>query len=420
MSSVSATNIVKQFIHKISGLSPEEHGFSHLDFGATVKRATYLDTVPPERRGRWHGRIVPIKDLTDVAGMPSTYGSIHRRSHATQSAELVRTLLTEGAIIPGKTATSELGMTGYTEPVGLPAPHNPLWPGEARTPGGSSGGAAVAVAQGLVDIAHGSDGGGSIRIPAAACGLVGFKPSHTPIGGMLSAQGVLTRSLAETLFAHNVERLARPRTLRIGVIISPLLAHDMSRSDVATEAIRATELAANTLAAAGHDVIDLDPGALDAAGLFGSFRRVFSAKVSRAEAPSSDIVEWFRDNAHSTPPKKDISRLEGSADELRAAWPVDVLLSPMLSHEPPEIGSFTALGPEQDFLTQTRWTPWGSIFNMSGGAAISLPLYLSSTEETPLPVSIQLGAIRVDNRAILGLAQQLSAITWKSGTTARR
>ncbi|MHA2787761.1 amidase [Corynebacterium sp. S7] len=417
MSSTSATHNVKAFIHKISGLSPEEHGFSHVDFGTSMKRATHLDSLPPQQRGRWHGRIIPIKDLADVAGMPSTYGSIHLRRRATSSAELVSKLLAEGAIIPGKTATSELGMTGYTEPVGLPAPHNPLWPGQARTPGGSSGGAAVAVAQGLVDIAHGSDGGGSLRIPAAACGLIGFKPSHHAVGGMLSAQGVLTRTLADTLFAHNIQQLKPPRPLRIGVLTSPLLAENMMRSDVDTPALRATELAANTLAAAGHDVVEVERSALDAAGLFGSFQRVFSAKVPHDDVPASEIVQWFRNHSHRTPPKEDIARLEGSAQELQAAWPVDVLLTPMLSHEPPEIGSFAKLGPENDFLAQTRWTPWGSIFNMSGGAAISVPLDLGAEKG---PVSIQLGAIRADGHTILGLAQQLSSITWELGTTTRR
>lgn len=401
----SAITTVRHFAEAIAGLSPEDHGFSHLDLAGAQRRAELLDALPIARRGTWHGRLVPIKDLMDVAGMPTTFGSVHRTRMATESAVLVEYLLAQGVIIPGKTATSELGMAGYTEPVGLPAPSNPLWPGERRTPGGSSGGAAVAVARGLVDIAHASDGGGSIRIPAAACGVVGFKPSHRAVGGALSVQGVITRTLAETAFAHNLS-LHTPERLKIGVLTTPLLAD----TPVDPRALKAVDLAAGVLSDAGHDLVPLHASAVDAAGLFQSFRQVFSHKVSRVSDPASEIVSWFRETAGTGTPFQAIERLEGAALELARAWEVDVLLSPMLAFAPPRIGAFSELGPAEDFEFQTRWTPWGSIFNMSGGAAISLPLQVGG----PRPVSIQLGAIRTDNTRILGLATQLEQLLWKA------
>lgn len=397
-----ATTTVNRFARGIAELSPAEHGFSHVDLAGAYRRAELLDALPHHRRGAWHGRLVPIKDLMDVRGMPTTFGSVHRTQLPTTSAALVEYLLAQGAIIPGKTATPELGMSGYTEPVGLPAPLNPLWPGEQRTPGGSSGGAAVAVARGLVDIAHASDGGGSIRIPAAACGLVGFKPSHRAVGGALSVQGMITRTLGETIAAHNLSHHT-PERLRIGVLTTPLLAD----TPVDPAALQAVEVAAATLSDAGHDMVSLSADNLDAPGLFAAFRKVFSHKVSRVEGPTSDLVAWFRDTAGTATPHEAIARLEGSAAELARAWEVDVLLSPMLAFAPPRIGAFAALEPEADFNYQTRWTPWGSIFNMSGGAAISLPLALGG----PRPISIQLGAIRTDNTRILGLAGQLNHLT---------
>ncbi|MGP6175264.1 amidase [Corynebacterium sp. A21] len=401
----SAITTVRRFAEAIAGLSPAEHGFSHLDIEGALRRAELLDALPAARRGTWHGRLVPIKDLMDVAGMPTTFGSAHRTRMATESSELVEYLLAQGVIIPGKTATPELGMTGYTEPVGLPSPVNPRWPGERRTPGGSSGGAAVAVARGLVDIAHASDGGGSIRIPAAACGVVGFKPSHRAVGGALSVQGMITRTLADTAFAHNLV-LHTPERLKIGILTDPLLAD----TPVDPLALQAVDLAAGVLSDAGHDLVPLRASAVDAEGLFRSFREVFSHKVSRVSDPASEIVSWFRETAGTDTPVEAIERLEGSARELARAWEVDVLLSPMLAFAPPQIGAFSALGPADDFEFQTRWSPWGSTFNMSGGAALSLPLQVGG----PRPVSIQLGAIRTDNTRILGLATQLEQLTWEA------
>lgn len=408
---MSATDAVRRFAEKVTLMSAEEHGFAHLDLAAAMRRARYLDTLPPEQRGRWHGRIMPIKDLVDVAGMPSTYGSVHRRTMATQSPALVEDYLAQGAIIPGKTATSELGMTVYTEPFGYPAPRNPLWPDRPRTVGGSSGGAAAAVARGLVDIAHASDAGGSIRVPAAACGLIGFKPAQDNSSGRLAAQGVVSRTLDQTLFAHDVRLPSASERLRVGLLVEPVLAEGMTADDVDTGAIRAARLAADTLAQAGHDVVEVRAASLDGAGLFASFGKVFSAKSINADEDSSPIVQWLASTSPTATPSADIARLEGSTAELREAWPIDVLLTPMLAHEPPEIGELSGLAPEEDFLAQTRWTPWGSIFNMSGNGAISIPLRLP--EEGARPVSVQLGAIRVGDLEILGLARELAAVTWE-------
>src|SRR5699024_10170406 len=120
--------------------------------------------------------------------MPTSKGAKHRAYNAETSDATIAALEEQGALIVGKSATPELGLRVDTEPVDMPHPVNPLHPG--ATPGGSSGGAAVQVARGLLRAAHGSDGGGSLRVPAAACGVVGFKQSGTDLAfrGLSPAQ----------------------------------------------------------------------------------------------------------------------------------------------------------------------------------------------------------------------------------------
>ncbi len=147
---------------------------------------------------------IAIKDFCPVEGVPCSYG-VHllRNRIATEDGGLVKKIRQAGFIILGKTATSEIGSAPYTEPKGFPPTRNP-WNLD-YTPGGSRGGSAAAVAAGLCAVAQGSDGGGSIRIPAACCGLVGIKPSRgrvssAPFGEKLSglvAEGTLARTVAD-------------------------------------------------------------------------------------------------------------------------------------------------------------------------------------------------------------------------------
>lgn len=397
----SATAAVAALAEKLTELGPAEHGFTHLALDAAAVHAAELDQLPPARRGRLHGQLIPIKDLSDVSGMPTSLGSVRRTYLPKESAPLVQWLLSEGAVIPGKTATPELGMSAYTEPVGMLPPVNPLWPDQQRTPGGSSGGAAVAVARGLVDIAHASDGGGSIRIPAAACGLVGFKPAHAALGGALSAQGVLTRSVATTARVHGLALDQPPAALRIGLMTRPLFAE----TAVDPARLAAVSRVADLLSDLGHEVVELSPEVFDAGSLFAAFRAVFSAKVAKIPGPASALVEWCREIGADGAPDQAIQRLEGSAGEVARAWEVDVLLSPMLAWDPPEIGFFSQQDPAVDFHRQTQWTPWGSLFNMTGAPAISLPL----ANPGQRPLSAQLGGIRVTESQLLNLAAQVEA-----------
>jgi len=390
---VTAVSQVAALADRLAGLSPAEHGFSHLALERAHDAAERADRVPPPQRGRLHGLLLPVKDLTHVEGMPTTFGSALRTRRAAATDTVAAELINQGAIIPGKSAAAELGLTIYTEPPGLPVPDNPLWPG--RTPAGSSGGAAVIVARGLVPAAHASDGGGSIRVPAAATGIVGFKPSAP----RLAAQGFLTTSLADTAFLHQLD--PAPGRRRVGVLTQPLFLG----TDVDEVMLTAVAGAADRLREAGHEVVEVSayPGSEDT---FAAFRTIFTAKLVGLPGPADGIVGWLR--AHGRAVTRDrLVAAEKHADRLGPMladyWGVDALLTPMTTTDPPPIGHFAALPPEENFLAQTRWSPWGSLFNVTGRAAVSLPWPVPGHP----PVGVHLGALTLDDAALLHLAGEL-------------
>ncbi|QGU01100.1 Acylamidase [Corynebacterium kalinowskii] len=369
----------EEFLSRVSALTPAESGFVHV-----------TDTLPPLIDGPLNGLLLPIKDLMPVSGMPTAYGSITRQV-VEPSDPFVLSLVARGARIVGKTATSELGMTAYTEPVGMPAVDNPVWPG--HTPGGSSGGAAVAVARDLVRIAHASDGGGSIRVPAAACGVVGFKPPHNNAGGKLTAQGFITKTVADQAMMHAVPLQARP--LRVGVLFEPL----HGDGTVAPEWLNACVEAANALSDLGHDVVDVSP-AYDQT-YFQAFETMLSGMCRKIEGEASPIVEWLRSEGQALTAGEQgmaVEKCMSLGDVVRRAWDIDILLTPTLAFDPPKIGHFSALPPREDFDEQTRWTPWCTLFNITGWAGISIPFGGRS---------IHLGAIRASVPELLALAEEL-------------
>lgn len=209
----SARDVAAAALRRARAAESDQHGpalgaFVHLESGeAADERATALDALPAAQRGRWHGMPMPLKDLHDVQGQPTTSGSravaAEGRDCAPvaeaddETAQLHRAL---GAQLLGKTQVPEFGLNCYSQNLLGPVTRNP-WDLQAD-PGGSSGGQAAAVAAGIIPAAVGSDGGGSIRIPAAACGLIGLKPGRgtVPTGdglrdhGMLAVNGPIART----------------------------------------------------------------------------------------------------------------------------------------------------------------------------------------------------------------------------------
>ena len=382
-----------QFTRDLSSLSPQEHGFTYVD---TSRR--------PRAKGRLSGWILSAKDLNDVAGMPTSQGAKHRAYNATASDTFIAALEEQGALIIGKSSTPELGLRVDTEPVDMPHPVNPLHPG--ATPGGSSGGAAVQVARGLLRAAQGSDGGGSLRVPAAACGVVGFKRSGTDLG----VSGFITRTVADAAFLH--DSTPRPTPARIGVLKQPLFAH----TRVDPQHARAVDEAAAQLSAAGYPVEEIAPYPT-ADVTFESFRHIFTSRLAGMEA-GEGYFEWVRQQGLKVSKRMldDALRHASGLPRLLAdCWRVDAIITPMLAYAPPPIGTFLRLDHEENFMEQTRWSPWGSLFNVAHLPAVSVPWSLSPgvsapkarTPATQAPIGVQVGSITLTDAQLLHLASSL-------------
>lgn len=318
----------------VQGLSAAQHGF------------VALGEVRWCEAGRLAGWEIPVKDLVDVQGLPTAGRDVKHTD------PFVAKLLQQGATVPGKTATSPYGLVAYCDAV-----DNPLAPGHSA--GGSSAGSAVAVARGLVKVAHGSDGGGSIRVPAAACGVVGYKPAHNPVGAQPVTQGFLGNTLANIAFVADITPRHRP--LRVGVLSVPLHAETPVDDAILTK-LEAAARRFNAISVPrpyGYEH-------------FAHFRDVFCYRAARIDAPLDEMGAWLREQGRAISRSRFLAAVEAfiRTRDLVAALDVDVLLTPCLSAPPPRTGYFASLAPRDNWEAQTRWTPWASLANMSGAASI--------------------------------------------------
>ncbi len=403
----------------------------------------------------------PVKDLTMVAGVEMRAGSAAIDPFLAPSDDGVTTLLRRaGTVMVGKTSTPELGLPCYTEPDVGPTARTP-WD-LARSAGGSSGGAAAAVAARVVPVAHGSDGGGSLRIPASACGLVGLKPSRGLVspgpygvdGAGLATHGVLTRSVRDT--AAFLDVLARPwpgdtftggaarrtlqdgdapttylaasavvpRALRVGLLTDPVIAAGAPVHPACADAARA---AATLLVEAGHEVVDVAPPF--GAERWDAFAALWSVGALQAPVPPDrehllvPLTRWLRERGRAVSGLEYATALAGVQQltrDVAAAWAgVDVVLSPTLAQPPALIGTQRLDDdPAADFAAQTAFTPWTSVWNLTGRPAISLPLGEAQVADPghaqrTVPVGVMLGADHGDDALLLALAAQLErAAPW--------
>src|SRR5215210_9088616 len=275
---LSARELVQASLDRVEALDGELNAFVELDGERALAAA---DAIEPGDERPFAGVPIAIKANVPVEGLCMNFGSKflqgHRPSH---SAYLVRRLREAGFVVVGTTNMPEFGILPTTESRHTGPARNPWDPG--RTPGGSSGGAAVAVAAGLVPVAHGNDGGGSLRIPAACCGLVGLKPSRGRISrgpelgdSFLGVDGALTRTVAETALLLDVmagyEAGDATWAPRPGEPFAATLGHPPRRLRIAVsaanalgvvpepEALRALRGAADLLGDLGHDVREASP-----------------------------------------------------------------------------------------------------------------------------------------------------------------
>jgi amidase len=440
---LSSRELVEQSLQRIESLQPELNAFIHVDAEGALAAA---DAIGPSDPRPFAGVPIAIKDTAAVAGMPFTMGSQVFGDFVPQhDAFVVRRLRDAGFVFVGKTNMPEFGILPVTEPRRFGPTRNP-WDTE-RTPGGSSGGAGAAVASGMVPIAHGSDGGGSIRIPAACCGLVGLKPARGRISrgpeqgdDFLVQDGVLTRTVAETAelldvlagyetgdatwapppaepFAAAAAR--EPGRLRVGVsTVSPIAAE---LDPICDGAVRD---AAELLAALGHDVEEFEaPWTGD--DLLRVFTAVFGTPIAAAafygglvtgREPSAELLEplswtFWEGMRERTAVDYYLARTQLGAfsRQIVTVWDTyDVVLLPSLAQRPVQIGELDSCSanPREDFRRSGAFTPYTAIFNSSGQPAVSLPLYQG---DDGLPVGVQLAARPADEATLLSLSAQLEA-----------
>ncbi|MEM8640627.1 MAG: amidase [Cyanobacteria bacterium P01_G01_bin.54] len=393
----------------------------------TERLAQHTEQLPP-----FFGVPTAIKDLNSLAGVPFTLGVAALKNNLGAVDDgMVQKLSAAGFTILGKTATCELGLFPTTEAPGFPPTRNP-W-NLAYTPGGSSGGAAAAVAAGFCPVAQGSDGGGSIRTPAACCGLVGLKPTrgrvtHAPLGyhpGSISTNGMLTRTVADT--AALLDAISgyvtgdpfwlpppeQPYAQLRGEDLSPV---KIAWSDTVTPIGQAAPICAAAVAqtvqqleALGHH---LEPRTPDLTPLQEPFTVIWQAAVCSSGLPLeilSPIAQWLGQQAGS------LQRYFNAVQQLQIATRqivaffdhYDALLLPVHLHSPLKIGELEQLPFEETLQRIIHWIAPCPLANATGLPAIALP---ATQDENSLPIGIQLVGKPAAEATLIQLALQLEAV----------
>jgi amidase len=451
---ISCTELVDASLRRIEELEPQINAFTYVAHDEALAAAAQVESGDQRP---FAGVPIAIKDNRPVAGMPLTMCSdLFAEFVPHQDAYLVRRLKDAGFVIVGKTALPEMGILPTTESRRNGPTRNP-WDLD-RTPGGSSGGSAAAVAAGMVPIAHGNDGGGSTRIPAACCGLVGLKGARGRVSlgphvgdALLAVDGVLTRSIADT--AHVTDILAGyepgdttwaplppepfataatrdPGPLRIGLALEPPLAG----AEIDPVCEQAARDAAELLTGLGHNVTEISPPWSNAEVL-PDFTRAFGPMVSMqvvvgsqilGREPSEDDVEpltWTMYEHARGQSTLDYLAAEGRIKALARHVVAylenyDLVLTPALAKPPIPIGEVHGRGPDpwDHYRRSGHFTPYTAIFNVTGLPAISLPLFET---EDGLPIAIQLGAGPLREDVLLAVGAQLEqARPWAARTPA--
>jgi amidase len=452
---VSSRELVELSLQRIEELNPSLNAFVEIDAEGALAAA---ENVGPGDERPFAGVPVAIKNNRPVAGWRLTYGCPLMESYVVDyDHNVTRRLRGAGFVIVGTTTLPEYGILPVTEARIFGPTRNP-WDLE-RTPGGSSGGAAAAVAAGLVPVAHGNDGGGSIRIPAACCGLVGLKPSRGRISlapelgdTSLGIDGMLTRSVRDTAALLDVlagyepgdatwapppsrpfaeAASPEPGRMRIAFTKQPPTA-DAKLDEICA---RGADDAAELLRSLGHEVVEAEPPWRQD-GLSELFGMVFSSQIALSIAYSANVSGKGPDgvSADDMEPMswaifsmvRKLGTLEQQAAVVRlqafaralVAWlsDYDALLTPALAERPLPLGTLDthAERPMETFTRSGLFTPYTPVINATGQPAISLPLYEG---EDGLPLAVQIVGLPAGEERLLALASQLEQA---SGWTQRR
>ncbi len=397
--------------------------------------ASDAEDLPP-----FAGVPLPIKDLLAVEGQPLTLGSLGASGEPAPESEIIADRFVDaGFVLTGRTNTPEFGSITITENLRYGATRNPWQTG--HTPGGSSGGAAAAVASGMFPLAHGGDGGGSIRIPSSCCGLVGLKPSRgrvpsrVPMWMGMATEGALTRTVADAAAVLDVigapdphgwanapvpdrpfaeEVGADPGRLRVALCTVSALG-----LPVGAEPLSAVERAGKLLESLGHHIVRLDADVFDPSA-FGPFLHVVNAGLAEL-----DGIDWSKVEPHDRA-GYEAGRAVDSLTFVRSYLELarftrsvvrrfddefDLLVTPTMTIEPPKVGVLegvhAAAGPTTEIVAMAAFT---AVYNITGQPAISLPLHVAASG---LPVGVQMVAGPWRDAQLIRVATQLeSADPW--------
>ncbi|MEQ9240808.1 amidase [Roseovarius indicus] len=446
---VSAAELLDVALAEIDRLDPSLNAVVARNDAAAREAAETVDKAAP-----FAGVPFLAKDINvDVAGFRTTHACrfFAEAPVATEDSALVRRWRAAGLVIPGRTNTPEFATDYVCEPELFGPTRNP-WD-LTRTPGGSSGGAAAAVAAGMVPMAHASDSGGSIRVPAACCGLFGFKPSGgviasgSPMGplvgginvdhvvsrsvrdsaGMLAAtaapeagQPVPWRAVPDDLVASLSQA---PEGLRVGVVLSSPAGHEPDRAT--REAVAKARALLEEL---GHKTDefhwpdDVDPFDCSLPFWASEIAAVIDARTAALGRPATEdelgpLIHWSVDQARrlsSVDMVQARMRMTAIRRKIASAMDdLDVLLLPALTEPPLPTGLLSELierdadgWAERSF----RFAPYTEIFNVTGQPAMSVPLYQFPTG---LPLAVQMVGHVGQDAVMLRLARQLEeAAPW--------
>ena len=411
---VTSAEVTRHHLDRIARLDGRLGAFVTVTADLALSQARRADELlavaGPEGVGALHGVPVAVKDNLDVEDVPTGWGSADRGDEAVGDDNVVARLRRGHLPILGKTQLPEFALPCYTENLVGGDTANP-WAAEF-SPGGSSGGSAAAVSAGLAPLALGTDAGGSVRIPASCCGLVGVRPSNGTVSNGpsdpavtgLSTPGVLARTAgdAAALLATiagpmpgdaMAGRPYQPPTgpLRIGLATEPMVP-DLA---VAAECRAAAETLAARLADAGHQVIPVDLGK-DVA-VTDAFRDAWSVVAAAFEVDDEDALapftRWMRERGREVPGVRlheCLTIFRGVArmfDEM-VFEAVDLLVTPTLGGPPPRRGAFRAgAGEAANFAAMTGFMPFTPMYNIAGMPAVSVPVQVSDG----LPIGAMLG-----------------------------
>ena len=421
---VTATQVVADHLEQIAISDPSLDAFRVVRGGEAITEAEKVDDQEDLANLPLAGVPVAVKENTAVAGLPTWLGSAAARSAAVaeEDHEVVRRLRGAGAIVVGVTRMPEMGLWAVTDDESG-ATRNP-WDLD-RTPGGSSGGSAAAVAAGLVPIAQGNDGLGSIRIPAACCGLVGLKPGRGVVPADLGVNdwygmvenGVLTTTVADAVLGFSVlagrepAKLVEPPRLRVGVSLrSPIAGIRPDEPNV-----EAVAIGSKLLTKAGHDTVTANPKYPNSLGL-GVLATWFAAAYQDAgdlDLSSAQprtrrhirIGKWALKSGLVRQKQRDAWR--AASIKFFADHSIDLLLMPALAAAPPPAEQYSGASWLRNMSVSMRYAPYAAPWNVAGLPAIVVPVGL---RPDGLPLAVQLVGPPDSELLLLAVAGQFEVL----------